>query len=159
MLIFNLSDQLLGDQTLHQDLAKVAAQRPHLHLNARLEDEVGQLPTGEQVAFLKAYGLAQSSLAAFSQQVLKQLQYQTFLTAGSQEVRAWLIPANCLAPQAAGVVHSDMERGFIAAEIININDLLKHQSWTRAKAAGVSRLEGRKYTMQPGDVVNFKFNV
>ena len=159
LLVFNLADQALNDQGLQERLARLMPQCPRLYLSAQLEDEVGQLPVADQTSFLEAYGLKASGLEAFAPLVLKRLKRQTFLTAGPKEVKAWLIPASCPAPVAAGAVHSDMQRGFIAAEVINVADLLQHRSWTKAKAAGVCRLEGRQYAMQPGDVVNFKFNV
>lgn len=159
LLVFNLLSSDLSNQELRQDSTKNYPNHPRIFLSAQLEDELGQLPDSEKHQFLKAYGMSVSGLDLLVQESLKLLKLQTFLTVGDKEIKAWLIQENCPAPQAAGVIHSDMARGFIAAEIISCSHLLKHGSWAAGKAAGQSRLEGKNYLMQPDDVADFKFNV
>src|SRR6185437_14911563 len=108
---------------------------------------------------LQSYGQAESGLVQLIHAAYDTLGLQSFLTAGKKEVRAWTIPQGATAPQAAGVIHGDFERGFIAAEIVDYNDLIAAGSFQAARAAGKIRTEGKSYIMQPNDVVEFRFNV
>ena len=157
--VFNIAEEALQDQDLVAKLKEFVPGAPNIILSAKLELEISQLGSEEKNLFLQEYGLKISGLDQLVTIGFQLLKLQTFLTAGSKEVRAWTIAQDCLAPQAAGVIHSDMEKGFIAAEIINFDDLLKHQSWAAAKSAGVCRTEGKNYKMQMDDVVEFRFNV
>ncbi len=103
--------------------------------------------------------MASSGLEQLVQAAQRTLGLQTYITAGEKEVRAWTIPVGATAPQAAGVIHTDFERGFICAEIVDFDDLLECGSRAGARSAGKARLEGRDYVMQDGDVVDFRFNV
>ena len=113
----------------------------------------------EQADFLAAYQLPQSGVAALSQLGFKRLGLITYLTAGPQEARAWTIKDGWLAPQAAGVIHTDFATGFIAAEVVTYQDFLKTGSWVKARQSGLVRVEGRNYQVAEADVINFKFNV
>jgi ribosome-binding ATPase YchF (GTP1/OBG family) len=108
---------------------------------------------------LESYGQAESGLNQLIRAAYETLGLQSYLTAGDKEVRAWTIPRGATAPQAAGVIHGDFERGFIAADVVDYDDLLAAGSLALARAAGKVRTEGKTYVMQPNDVVEFKFNV
>ena len=130
----------------------------YLMLDAQLEMELSQLSDNDRQSFIDEYGLSKTSIEQLAEISFTMLNLQTFLTAGPKEVKAWVVPSNCPAPQAAGVIHSDIEDGFIAANIVSYGDLLKHKSWINAKEAGLCRIEGKNYLMQPNDVVEFRFN-
>ncbi|MCM8710999.1 redox-regulated ATPase YchF [Clostridium sp. SYSU_GA19001] len=126
---------------------------------ARLEEEVSSLDDEEKLEMLREYGLEETGLDKLIHSSYKLLGLMSFLTAGVQEVRAWTISKGTKAPQAAGKIHSDIERGFIRAEIITYDKLVECGSEALAKEKGYFRLEGKDYVMQDGDVVNFRFNV
>ncbi len=132
---------------------------PAVVLCAKLEAELAGLPQDEAATFAKDYGLEQSGLDALVIAAYRLLDLMTFLTAGEMESRAWPIARGTKAPQAAGTIHSDIERGFIRAEIAGYEDLVRHGSLQAVREAGLLRSEGREYVMQEGDVVNFRFNV
>ncbi|MFQ9543618.1 MAG: redox-regulated ATPase YchF [Clostridium sp.] len=126
---------------------------------AKLEEDLSGLEDEEKAEMLSEYGLEESGLDKLIQASYKLLGLMSFLTAGVQEVRAWTIKQGTKAPQAAGKIHSDIERGFIRAEIVSYDDLVECGSEAKAKEKGLFRLEGKEYIMQDGDVVNFRFNV
>lgn len=129
-------------------------------VSAQIEEEISQLDAEERIEFLKDLGLDKSGLDKLVQASYKLLGLISFLTAGPMESRAWTIKAGTPAPQAAGKIHSDIERGFIRAEIIAYNDLMAHGgNMTSAKEKGLVRIEGKEYIMKDGDVVHFRFNV
>ena len=126
---------------------------------AKLEEDLSGLEDEEKAEMLSEYGLEESGLDKLIQASYKLLGLMSFLTAGVQEVRAWTIKRGTKAPQAAGKIHSDIERGFIRAEVVAYDDLVECGSEAKAKEKGLFRLEGKEYIMQDGDVVNFRFNV
>lgn len=126
---------------------------------ASLEEQLASLSDEEQAEMLSEYGLEESGLNKLIHSSYKLLGLMSFLTAGSDEVRAWTIKNGTKAPKAAGKIHSDIERGFIRAEIVSFDDLAKYGSEAAAKEKGLFRLEGKDYIMKDGDVVNFRFNV
>jgi GTP-binding protein YchF len=126
---------------------------------AKLEAELVALDPAERAEYLKDLGLASSGVDNLIKSAYKMLGLMSFLTAGEKEVRAWTIPQNTKAPKAAGEIHTDIERGFIRAEIVSYNDLTKVGSYAAARDQGLLRLEGKEYIMQEGDIVNFRFNV
>ena len=126
---------------------------------AKLEEDLSGLEDEEKAEMLSEYGLEESGLDKLIQASYKLLGLMSFLTAGVQEVRAWTIKQGTKAPQAAEKIHSDIERGFIRAEIVSYDDLVECGSEAKAKEKGLFRLEGKEYIMQDGDVVNFRFNV
>ena len=126
---------------------------------AKLEEELSGLEDEEKLEMLSEYGLTESGLDKLIRASYKLLGLISYLTAGVQEVRAWTIKEGTKAPQAAGKIHSDIERGFIRAEIVSYDDLVECGSEAAAKEKGLYRLEGKDYIMKDGDVVNFRFNV
>jgi len=126
---------------------------------AKIEEEIAQLDDDEKAEFLKELGLTESGLDRLVKASYKLLGLISFLTAGPQEVRAWTIVKGTKAPQAAGKIHSDFERGFIRAEIVSFDDLMACGSYNAAKEKGLVRSEGKEYVMQDGDVTLFRFNV
>jgi len=130
-----------------------------LSISARIEEEIAQLDPEEKALFMEELGLAQSGLDRLVQESYALLGLISYLTAGEKEVRAWTIPAGTKAPQAAGVIHTDFERGFIRAEIVGYHELVACGSFNAAKEKGLVRSEGKEYVIKDGDVVLFRFNV
>jgi ribosome-binding ATPase len=157
--VFNVSETDLNKEQFLKDLSKLAEPNQAIFVCAKIESELVALDAIDRRELLASYGASESSLENLARAAYQALGLQSFLTAGEQEVRAWTIPKNATAPKAAGVIHGDFERGFIAAQIINYNDLIEAGSEASAKAAGKMRTEGKTYIMQPDDVVDFKFNV
>ncbi len=126
---------------------------------AKLEADLVALEAAERAEYLEGHGLASSGVDQLIKAAYHMLGLMSFLTAGEKEVRAWTIPVGTKAPQAAGEIHTDIERGFIRAEIVSYDDLTNAGSMNSAKEKGLTRLEGKEYVMQEGDIVNFRFNV
>jgi ribosome-binding ATPase YchF (GTP1/OBG family) len=159
LYLFNLDEEKLTDENTQSELQKLVAPAPALFVCAKLEDELRSLDENDRVELLDSYGVHESGLVQLIRSAYATLGLQSYLTAGDKEVRAWTIPLGATAPQAAGVIHGDFERGFIAADIVNYYDLISAGSLPAARAAGKLRTEGKTYIMQPDDVVEFKFNV
>lgn len=157
--LFNVDDKTLADTTKQEKLANIVAPAKALFVNAKLEDELRELSKQDQAEMLNEYGVKESGLLQLIHAAYSTLGLQSYLTAGEKEVRAWTIKKGSTAPQAAGVIHGDFERGFIAADIVSYDDLLTAGSLSNARSAGKVRTEGKTYIMQPNDVVEFKFNV
>jgi len=128
-------------------------------LCAKIEEEISDLPDDEKKEFLEAMGVEESGLDRLIAASYKLLGLISYLTAGPTESRAWTIKNGTKAPQAAGKIHSDFERGFIRAEVVNYDDLIRLQSYTLAKEQGLVRSEGKEYVVKDGDVILFRFNV
>lgn len=137
---------------------KFAPQENVLVLNIKLEEEIASLPAEEQAEYVRELGLEQSGLDKLIGAAYKLLGLMTFITTGPDETKAWTVPLGTKAPQAAGVIHTDFEKGFIRAEVINWEKLLSAGSEARAREQGLLRTEGKTYTMQDGDVCHFLFN-
>lgn len=157
--VFNVSEETLSNRPRKEELAGLAGPSEVIFICAKLESELRGLDSSDRTELLASYGQAESGLVQLVQTAYKTLGLQSFLTAGEKEVRAWTIPSGATAPQAAGAIHTDFERGFIAAQVVNYQDLITAGSETAAKAAGKVRTEGKTYIMQPDDVVEFRFNV
>ena len=157
--LFNLDEAGLSDTAKQRELQALVAPSQALFVCAKLEDELRGLDPSDQTEMLESYGVQESGLNQLIHAAYTTLGLQSYLTAGEKEVRAWTIPQGATAPQAAGVIHGDFERGFIAADIVNYDDLLTAGSLQAAKAAGKLATVGKTYVMQDGDVVEFKFNV
>ncbi|HWZ65527.1 MAG TPA: redox-regulated ATPase YchF [Patescibacteria group bacterium] len=157
--VFNVDEQDLSDKKRKQELSDIVAPAQALFVNAKLEDELHSLEPDEVQELLASYGQDEPGLQQIIHAAYDILGLQSYLTAGPKEVRAWTIPKGATAPQAAGVIHGDFERGFIAAQIVSYNDLMAAGSETAARSAGKIRTEGKTYVMQPDDVVEFRFNV
>ncbi len=157
--VFNVDESTLGNQAKQDELSGLAAPAQSIFVCAKLEDELKSLDEPDKQELLNSYGVKSSGLEQLIHAAYDTLGLQSYLTAGEKEVRAWTIKKGSTAPQAAGVIHGDFERGFIAAQIISYPDLLAAGSETAAKSAGKVRTEGKTYVMQPDDVVEFRFNV
>lgn len=157
--LFNVDEAGMQDGAKHTELSALVAPAQALFVCAKLESELLGLDEADASELLESYGQHESGLIQIIHAAYQTLGFQSYLTAGESEVRAWTIPQGATAPQAAGVIHGDFERGFIAAEIVNYNDLLAAGSLPAARSTGKVRAEGKAYTMQPDDVVEFRFNV
>lgn len=156
--LFNVDEADLSDTAKQAELRTLVAPAQALFVCAKLEHELQELDESDAKELLESYGQHESGLIQLIHAAYQTLGLQSYLTAGDQEVRAWTIRRGSTAPQAAGVIHTDFEKGFIAAEVVAFADLIAAGSLTAAKAAGKVRLEGKTYIMQPDDIVNFKFN-
>ena len=156
--VFNVDENGIADDSKKAELTKLVAPAACLFICAKLESELRGLDEGDRQELLGSYGQTESGLVQLIHAAYDTLGLQSYLTAGEKEVRAWTIKQGSTAPQAAGVIHGDFERGFIAAQITNYNDLIAAGSEQAAKAAGKVRTEGKTYVMQPNDVVEFRFN-
>lgn len=156
---FNVDEAGLSDQTLRADLTKLVAPTKALFICAKLEEELRELSSSDATELLSSYGVSETGLSQLIRAAYDTLGLQSYLTAGQKEVRAWTIRKGWTAPQAAGVIHSDFERGFIAAQVISYHDLVAAGSEAKARESGKIRTEGKNYIMQPDDVVEFRFNV
>ncbi|MDJ1370790.1 redox-regulated ATPase YchF [Gulosibacter molinativorax] len=157
--VFNIDEDVLGDEAKLAELAALVAPAKAVFLDAQTESELIDLPKEEAAELLASLGQDESGLDQLARVGFDTLGLQTYLTAGPKEARAWTINKGDKAPQAAGVIHTDFERGFIKAEIVSFEDLSAAGSMQDAKAAGKVRMEGKDYVMQDGDVVEFRFNV
>ncbi len=157
--MFNVDEQGLTDATLKTKLTDLVAPSKAVFVNAKLEEEMAGMDRNERKEFLESYGVKEDALGELIKAAYDTLGLQSFLTAGKKECRAWTIKKGSLAPQAAGTIHSDFERGFISAQICNYDDLKRLGSEKAVKEAGLMRTEGKTYEMQDGDVVEFRFNV
>ena len=159
LYVFNVDENTLTDAAQKQQLQSLAGAAKSLFICAKLENELKDLDPSDAKELLASYGQTESGLQQLIHAAYDALGLQSFLTAGDKEVRAWTIPQGATAPQAAGVIHTDFERGFIAAEVVTYHDLIAAGSLAAARAAGKVRTEGKTYVMQPDDVVEFRFNV
>lgn len=159
LYVFNVDEVDLTDENKQQELSNLVAQNQALFVNAQMESELKDLPANEAQELLDSVGISHPGLDKLVSAAYQVLGLQSFLTAGPKEVRAWTITSGATAPQAAGTIHTDFERGFIAADVVNFNDLIAAGSWPAARSQGKVRTEGKTYQMQPDDVVEFKFNV
>jgi GTP-binding protein YchF len=156
---FNVDEETLTDTEKQTELSQLVLPAKSLFVCAKLEEEIKGLDQSDAQELLESYGVKETGLQQLIRTAYDTLGLQSYLTAGPKEVRAWTIHKGATAPQAAGVIHTDFERGFIAAQVVDFDDLVAAGSETAAKAAGKIRTEGKDYIMQPGDVVEFRFNV
>jgi ribosome-binding ATPase len=159
IIVFNLAENQLSDEALKKQLQELVAPCPTVFLCAKVEAELGELPEPDAKELLQSLGQTESGLSQLASAGFTTLGLQTYLTAGPKEVRAWTIKKGATAPEAAGVIHTDFQKGFIKAQVVNFSDLVAAGSEQAAKAAGKVRLEGKDYVMRDGDVVEFRFNV
>lgn len=157
--VFNIDDADLSNEAKKSELEKIVAPRQVAFVSAKMEEELAGLTEGEREEFLASYGVEESGLNRLVKAAYATLGLQSYLTAGKKEVRAWTIRKGATAPEAAGVIHTDFEKGFIAASVADYDDLVRLGSEKAVKEAGLMRTEGRDYVMQAGDVVEFRFNV
>ena len=162
LYVANVSEKDIGTENDYVKKVKEYAKAEGsdvVPLCVKIEEELSSLEGEEKQEMLEAMGLDESGLDKVIKASYDLLGLMSFLTAGKKEVRAWTIKKGTKAPQAAGKIHTDFERGFIKAEIVSYDDLVRLGSYQKAKEAGLIRLEGKDYVMQDGDIVEFKFNV
>jgi GTP-binding protein YchF len=159
LYVFNLDEEELGNEPFRKELADLVAPAEAIFLDAKVEAELAELDDDEALELLQSMGQEESGLALLARVGFETLGLQTYLTAGPKEARAWTIRKGATAPEAAGVIHTDFQRGFIKAEVVSFDDLVDAGSMAEAKSRGRVRIEGKDYVMQDGDVVEFRFNV
>ncbi len=159
LYLFNVDASELGDEKLRADLSQLVAPAKAIFLDAKTEAELAELSDEDALELLKSIGLEEPGLATLARVGFETLGLQTYLTAGPKEARAWTIHKGDTAPMAAGVIHTDFQRGFIKAEVVSFQDLVEAGSMVEARSRGKVRMEGKEYVMHDGDVVEFKFNV
>ena len=158
LYVFNVDAAELADAELRKKLAAMVAPSEAIFLDAKTEAELAELDDADAMELLSAIGLEEPGLSTLARIGFNTLGLQTYLTAGPKETRAWTIHKGDTAPVAAGVIHTDFQKGFIKAEIVAFNDLVDAGSMAEAKARGKVRMEGKEYVMSDGDVVEFRFN-
>jgi GTP-binding protein YchF len=157
--VFNCDTDELADESLKQQMRELVAPAEAIFLDAKIESELIEMTDEEALEMLNDLGIAESGLDQLARVGFDTLGLQTYLTAGPKEVRAWEIKKGATAPEAAGVIHTDFQKGFIKAEIVSFDDLIAGGSVAKAREVGKARMEGKDYVMQDGDVVEFRFNV
>ncbi|WP_419997505.1 redox-regulated ATPase YchF [Streptomyces boninensis] len=159
LYVFNVDEDELTDETFKNEQRALVAPAEAIFLNAKLEADLAELEEDEALELLQSVGQEEPGLATLARVGFDTLGLQTYLTAGPKEARAWTISKGATAPEAAGVIHTDFQKGFIKAEVISYEDLVAAGSVADVRAAGKARMEGKDYVMQDGDVVEFRFNV
>ncbi|OMB86130.1 redox-regulated ATPase YchF [Mycolicibacterium conceptionense] len=159
LYVFNADESVLTDPAKQAELRELVAPADAVFLDAKIESELIELDDESAQELLESIGQTERGLDALARAGFHTLRLQTYLTAGPKEARAWTIHQGDTAPKAAGVIHTDFEKGFIKAEIVSFSDLVEAGSMAAAKAAGKVRMEGKDYVMADGDVVEFRFNV
>jgi GTP-binding protein YchF len=159
LYVFNADESVLTDDARKAELSAMVAPADAVFLDAKIESELVELDAESAAELLESIGQTERGLDALARAGFHTLKLQTYLTAGPKESRAWVIHQGDTAPKAAGVIHTDFEKGFIKAEIVSYDDLIAAGSMAAAKAAGKVRMEGKDYVMADGDVVEFRFNV
>ncbi len=157
--LFNVDEETLADTARKTTLSDLVSPAKAVFICAKLESELKSLDENDRIELLESYGVTESGLVQLTHTAYATLGLQSYLTAGEKEIRAWTIKKGSTAPQAAGVIHGDFERGFIAAQIIDYTDLVSAGSESAAKSSGKVRTEGKDYVMKPNDIVEFRFNV
>ena len=158
LYVFNVDESVLADESKKAELQALVAPVKAVLLDAKVESELMDLDAEEANELLQSLGQDESGLDQLARVGFETLGLQTYLTAGPKESRAWTIRKGWKAPQAAGVIHTDFEKGFIKAEVVSFDDLVETGSVAEARAKGKARIEGKDYVMQDGDVVDFRFN-
>ena len=162
LFVANVDENDLAGSNAHVEKVRQHAQTTGAQVVpvcAKVESELAEMEPADQAEMLEAYGLTEPALHVVAREAYRTLGLESFFTAGEKEVRAWTYPQGATAPQAAGVIHSDFERGFIRAEVYSLSDLEQHKSEKEIRAAGKLRVEGKAYVMQDGDICHFLFNV
>ena len=159
IFVFNMDAKGMEDEALQASLRDLVAPADAIFLDAQFEAELVELDEDDAREMLEESGQSEAGLDKLARVGFETLGLQTYLTAGPKESRAWTIHRGDTAPQAAGVIHTDFQKGFIKAEIVSYDDLIEYGSVQEARAAGKVRMEGKDYVMQDGDIVEFRFNV
>ncbi|MGN6243645.1 MAG: redox-regulated ATPase YchF [Motilibacteraceae bacterium] len=159
LYVFNVDEEEMGNEALKDEMRALVAPAEAIFLDAKIESELVELPDEEALELLASMGQEESGLSILARVGFVTLGLQTYLTAGPKEARAWTIRQGATAPEAAGVIHTDFQRGFIKAEVVSYDDLMDAGSMAEARSRGKVRIEGKDYVMADGDVVEFRFNV
>ena len=159
LYVFNVDADELADDAMRAELSALVAPAEAVFLDAKTEADLIELDEAEALELLQSIGQEESGLTQLAHVGFDTLGLQTYLTAGPKESRAWTIPKGATAPEAAGVIHTDFQKGFIKAEVVSFDDLVDAGSMAEAKSRGKVRIEGKDYVMHDGDVVEFRFNV
>ncbi|MEV0487451.1 redox-regulated ATPase YchF [Streptomyces sp. NPDC050508] len=159
LYVFNVDEDELVDEDFKTEQRALVAPAEAIFLNAKLEADLAELDEEEAMELLESVGVEEPGMTTLARVGFDTLGLQTYLTAGPKESRAWTIKKGATAPEAAGVIHTDFQKGFIKAEVISFADLVETGSVAEARAKGKARMEGKDYVMQDGDVVEFRFNV
>jgi ribosome-binding ATPase YchF (GTP1/OBG family) len=157
--VINCDEQELADEGFKTRMTELVAPAEAVFLDAQVEAELTELPQDEALELLQSIGQQESGIQALARVGFDTLGLQTYLTAGPKEARAWTIRKGATAPEAAGVIHTDFQKGFIKAEVVSFDDVMSAGSMVEAKSRGKVRIEGKDYVMRDGDVVEFRFNV
>lgn len=157
--VFNCDTDELADEDLKAQMRELVAPAEAIFLDAKIESELVEMTDEEALEMLNDLGIDESGLNQLARVGFDTLGLQTYLTAGPKETRAWTISKGATAPEAAGVIHTDFQKGFIKAEVISFEDLMAAGSVVKAREVGKARMEGKDYVMKDGDVVEFRFNV
>ena len=159
LYVFNVDEEELANAEFLDEMRALVAPAEAVFMDAKIESELTDLSDEEARELLESIGQPEPGLNQLIRVGFATLGLQTYLTAGPKESRAWTIPVGATAPEAAGVIHTDFQRGFIKAEVVSYDDLMTAGNMAAAKAAGRVRIEGKDYVMRDGDVVEFRFNV
>jgi len=159
LYVFNMDEEELGDESMKAEMQSLVAPAEAVFVDAKVEAELAELPDDDALELLRSMGQDEPGLDLLARVGFDTLGLQTYLTAGPKEARAWTIRKGATAPEAAGVIHTDFQKGFIKAEVVSFDDLVAAGSMAEAKARGKVRIEGKDYVMADGDVVEFRFNV
>ena len=159
LYVINADEEQLADTEFRAQMTTLVSPAEAVFLDAKIEAELGELSDDEALELLQSVGQQESGLHALARVGFDTLGLQTYLTAGPKEARAWTVRKGATAPEAAGVIHTDFQKGFIKAEVVSYDELVDAGSMAEAKARGKVRMEGKDYVMQDGDVVEFRFNV
>ncbi|MDH6220174.1 redox-regulated ATPase YchF [Streptomyces pseudovenezuelae] len=159
LYVFNVDEDELVDEDFKVEQRALVAPAEAIFLNAKLEADLAELDEEEAMELLESVGVEEPGMTTLARVGFDTLGLQTYLTAGPKESRAWTIKKGATAPEAAGVIHTDFQKGFIKAEVISFADLVEMGSVAEARSKGKARMEGKDYVMQDGDVVEFRFNV
>jgi GTP-binding protein YchF len=157
--MFNMADGELANEPYRDELAEMVGGGQSVFVSAKLEEEMVGMGVEDKMEFLASYGVSKDGLSQLIRAAYETLGLQSYLTAGKKEVRAWTVRRGATAPEAAGVIHTDFQRGFIAASVMNYDDLVALGSEAAVKAAGKMRTEGKEYVVREGDIMEFRFNV
>ena len=159
LYVCNVDEESIKNGNSHTDLfIKKFGGENTIIISADIENQINQVQNEEKKKYMEMFKVTETGLDLLIKKAYKKLQLETFFTSGPKESRAWTMPINCLAPKAAGIIHSDFEKGFIRSETISYNDFIQNNGWVSSKQNGKMRLEGKDYMVQDGDILNFRFN-
>jgi len=159
LYVCNVDEKSISDGNQYtKSFIKKYGEKNTILISADIENQINQLENEEKVNYMKMINLKETGLNTLIKKGYKLLELETFFTSGPEESRAWTIPINCTAPEAAGIIHTDFEKGFIRAETVSYEKFINNNGWLNSKNNGKMRLEGKDYTVKDGDILNFRFN-